>query len=97
MGILQRTIFGVILKARAFTSGPKACPEQVSAANASNGDLTANSALGKGDPSLRLKSGYAQDDAEILLESCDHFIRRRGQNKVHIAAGIGLHGFWQVE
>jgi hypothetical protein len=51
----------VIPKARAFTSGPRACPEQVSVANASNGDLPYNEASGQGrsltPPEKRLRSG----------------------------------------
>jgi len=35
---------GVIPKARAFTSGLRACPEQASVANASNGDLPCSEA-----------------------------------------------------
>jgi hypothetical protein len=47
---------------------PRACPEQVSAASASNGNLTVNGSR-VGDPSLRLKNGYAQNDADYIPES----------------------------
>src|SRR5271168_1218584 len=80
-GVIPSTGSGQALSVDVLQAERRACPEP-------DGEgISATTLRATGDPSLRLKSGYAQDD-KVVRAKLSHYRKQGGIDEIHL---FGIH------